>query len=1808
MGQQVPRTDWMNDPKNIAIGLLLVTTLLFGSTIARHQLSGVLASRAGSGDGEPVAVLDVVLDREGLGYLDFLLDRPAGDSRVGEVLGLDAATTRPAVGGVWRWEGASVLRFEPSGGFDMAMRYEVSLVGDRLLPEGYYLDGERTFEVITDQFQVERIDLYQEPTPDGQALQIRGTARFNYDVDPEVAASRMRLIDPLRGAEPVPLLFETYYANRVINFRSEPLRKERSERVLQLTVDRTLTPAAGNVPLTADFVTETTLGSSENLAIWDVVPSPGDPESRLRLRLSSQVEPEVAARFVVVEPEVPYRVSAERNQLTLTGEFRPGSDYTLRVSAGLPARDRAVLREEFVANVRVPDLEPGIDFAAQGMFLAARGSRALAVESVNVDRATLLVERVYRNNLFYLFDSYGWMVWDADTYSGSAVSHALGGRVAEVPLRLGGQRNRRRSQPVDLGDYIDPDVPGLYRTVLERRGSYQATQRWVLVTDLGIVAKRGERDFLVWVSSFDNLRPVAGARVTLLSDQNQPIATGATDGRGVWHGRDLAALADQRPYMVMVERGNDFSFLLLDAMGVDTTGLDVGGSASSAVGYQAFAYGERDIYRPGETVEGVAIVRDRDLGAPPPMPLLARHIDPTGMERSTFRIDLDADGTAPFELDVPGYARTGSHVLEIEAGNRVIGRYLFQVEEFVPDRIRVAIDSDAAPPGPGDDLEFAVESAYLFGPPASGLAVDARVRLEPATFAPDGFENYSFQSPQRSYPGSEVFEQQGVLDDDGGLSIQASMPQGLRVPSSLRAVITARVQEQGGRGVSARHSVAVHPYPYYLGLRRASSGYAEPGQAERFEFVAVDAQGQSASAGALRAELYKDEWQTVLRRTPSGAFRYESTRDARMIASFDIAGGERAGDFSLTPEQFGAYRAVLTDPVAGSSAEVQFTASGFGFSPWAIANPARIELELDRDEYQPGETARVQVRAPFSGRLMLTVETGGVQDVQVMELPGNTATISVPVRGAYRPNAYVTATVVRAAGDLQPGSVGRAFGALPLPVDRAANRMPVTVSHPEQVRPGNQIAIDVSAAPGAQLTVAAVDEGILQLIAQRTPDPFEFFYRRLALGVSSFDTFSLLFPEVLAAQAVGGGALADAMSQFASSAGIRRVEPVALWSGVVRADGRGTARVTFDVPDFQGALRVVAVAYRDRRFGGAESSLVVRDPIVLLPTVPRFLSFEETVRLPVSVRNDTGRAGSIQVDLRAELPDAEPLVLGQSVDVPDGDERVVYFDLVTGATAGVADLQLTASGLGESTVASASIPMRPDLPARTAESVGPVTAGGAALPQPDVSELRPGATRTLRVSATPMVQLAGRLDYLVRYPYGCLEQVTSGAFPLVYLGELAASTAPDLFAGTDGPAVMVQQAIGKLGTFQIFSGGFSLWPGSSDMDPWASVYATHFLVEARRAGFLVPDYLYDRALQFVRNEVRTQPDYVHDELQRIVYSLFVMARAATPDVGSMDFVRQQHSDALGAESRALLGAAYAALGNAPAANEMIAGVETVATVARQSGGNFNSPIRNRALVLLALLDAAPESAWVTEVARRLAREAAAADPWNTQESSFALLALGQYFAQESAATEISGRAFAGDRLLGAFDRAGASFPEVAGTEPLRIEMDPGYQGGAFYSLRTRGVPTDAAYRAEQQGLQVRRTFLSRAGQPADLDNVSQGDLLVVRVQVRSTSGALENVVIESLLPAGLEIENARLASTETLPWVRDASFVADHVDLRDDRVLLFGSLPDGDWQTAYAVLRAVTPGTFRLPPVQVEAMYEPNLRASSERGSLTVVR
>ena len=1772
--------------------------------------------RSGAGAEQPsgaeqVGVFEVVLDREERRWMEVVFDRPVlaedGEVRVGDVLARPAATIDPALGGSWRWRERNTLRFEPSGGFAPATAYSFALIPERFLGAGQSLAGDTELEVRVDHFLVEGVDLWEEPEPDGDGVLVRGTLRFNYRVDPKLLAGLIRLEDP--GAEEAPeIQLEAGWRNRSMPFRSTPVIKEKQPRTLSLVVDAALTPAEGNVPLGEPFVHPVPLGSSEVLEVRELSGTPGLDGSSLRLVLSSTVAADLAAPYVHVEPETRYRLRAERNALVLSGTFQPGAEYRVRIDQGLPASDGATLREAYDARVRLDNLPPSVAFQSQGMFLSRGGLRNLALETVNVGRLNLAVDRVYRNNLFLLF-RWGRQFDQEHVYPGGGVWRPLGDRLYEETVSVGGGRNRKVTTVLSLDDYVDADEPGLYRVLAGRPDHWQAPQRWLLVTDIGAVAKQGDAEILVWALSHRSLAPVAGAEVEVISDQNQTIARGRTDGEGFWRFRDAAALADQRPLLVTLAKGDDFSFVYLDRMRVDTTGLDVAGARRAVDGYTAFLYGERDLYRPGETVRGVAMVRDARLRPAPPMPALLRHRDSQGREIESRRLELDGRGLAEFEWPMPAWAMTGRQSLELEIAEVVVGRYAFQLEEFVPDRIKVEIRPPDAAPGPGEPLAYAVASSYLFGPPAAGLAVESRVRLIDATFASDRFPEFSFRNPDRSFSDREIFSHATRLDEQGRTELTADLPPERELPSSLDAVITARVQEQGGRGVTARTRLGVHPYPYYVGLRRPSGGYPDIGQAVELDWVAVAPDGSSQAAGALRAELILDRWQTVLRRTPAGGFRYVSTRESVTVASQEIDPGATGGRFTFTPEQYGCHRVVLTDPATGASASIQFYTGGWGYSPWAVENPDRLELALDRDEYRAGETATVQVRAPFPGQLLLTVDQEEIFDVRSYELTGNTATIRLPVRRDYRPNAYVTATLVRPVEAIEPGAVGRAFGAVPLNVERRSNRLGVTIQAPAEVRSGSRLEVAVASAPGAAVTIAAVDEGILQLIAQRTPDPFDFFYRKLRLGVRSFDTFSLLLPEIDSPAAVGGGEGAPVTAQYVRTESIRRVEPVAFWSGVLETDASGHARTRFQLPEFAGAVRLMAVAADRDRFGSADLTTRVRDPLVLTPTLPRILSFGETLEVPVTLRNDTGRPGKFALTLGVEgtaTPSGPP---SRSLELPDASEGTVYFTVTSGLEEGPIRFAFAAEGNGETARSTLSVDVRADLPPQATALTGALSATQTDLAAPDAS-LRPAsARRRLRIGSLPLVRFGRQLGDLLRYPFGCMEQVLSRVFPLIYLEELARELEPELLDPEQGgadPATLVDDALRRVGYHQVAGGGFALWRGGRTAHPWTSVYASHFLVEAERAGYATDPQLELRALDHLRGLVRAKEGYGSDELERAVYALYVLARAGEAELGLMDFLRDRQRANMHRASRALLAAAYAAVGNRDAVDELAAGLEDVERVERHTGQNFRSTVRDRALLLLALQEATPDSPAIPALVERLARDAAGA--WTTQESAFTLIAIGQLARQQAERPPFAGTVWVGERRLGRFtSEATAVFDDIRDGGALRIVMDEGYEpGSGYYTLTTRGVARDAAYRPLAEGLEIERLLLDREGKAIDPTALRQGDLIVVKTRVRSVAGDVDNVVVQQLLPSGLEVENPRLATTESLPWVSDANLEPQSLDLRDDRVLIFTDLPANSWQNLYSLTRAVSPGSFRLPPIHAEAMYNPALRASGKRGGLVV--
>lgn len=1775
-------------PRYAVLGLIVLSLMSGGLSCARNP--------------DAIPVREIRVDRKDRAFIDVVFARPLAAGQAGEVVTDPPVAIFPPIGGVWRWLTPDILRFQPAGALPIASELKI-------------VYGDSDFVVKTDDFLVRRVTWTELPSGNGFVM-LHGEAEFNYVVAPETLAPRIRLRDAsgdTKGDTKVELV--TPYHAQTIAWRTAALRKQKLERDVAIVIARDLYPVDGTVTLERDFEQKIRIGSSEHLLVRNITTKPEERETTVRIELSSSVTAEALQGKLSITPETKYRVETEGNDALLIGKFQPGRSYDLAIAEGLVATDSALLRSKVTQTIEVPNLEPLLAFQSEGMFLAATGRRNVAIDALNVTRGKLAIDRVYRNNLFFYLQSAGRSYgyddeddgWDEPYYrayyNADPVAHRYGDRIVEKELTFPAKPNARTTSTIPMGSLVRDSSPGLYKvSVFRSDEEWRASTRWILITDLGIVAKRAGPELLVWVASFKNLAPIANASVALIDDQNQIIARGRTNEEGFWTARGIAEKT--RPFMIVADRGDDFSFLLLGQSRIDLSASDVSGATLPASGYLAFLYGERTLYRPGETLRGAAVVRTRDLQHPPRMPLVLQHVDPTGESRGTTRLTADATGMATYEIALPAYTRTGRHTLTLKAGDAAIGSTSFNVEEFVPDRIKVEIETSGEVKPAAPQLTFHVASSYLFGAPASGLSVETRVRLVPSTFSPTGFDGFRFEAPSRKLDPRELATESGKLDDDGRKQFTVVIPEKLAPPSSLQAVITSRVQEQGGRGVAALTRVPVHPYPYYVGLREVRRSDSE--KPRRFEWVAVSPAGKEVAASHLRAEVFEDRWHTVLRQTQSGGYAYESAHDSERVQTISISGGKSRGFFEYRPRDWGSYRIVLTDPESLAATEIAFDAwRGSGYSPWAMKNPGRLELTIDKPAHRSGESAMVTIKSPFRGKALITVERDRVLYSTTTTLESNTARVDVPLTAAARPNAYITATVVRTAEDLEPGEAGRAFGTVRVDVDRAENELRPEITAVQEMRSARSLKVAVKTKPNARVTIAAVDQGILQLVGETPPNPFEYFYQRRALEVTTYDIFALLLPEVAAKNkaVVGGSESGEGIAQFLRTDGIRRAKPVAFWSGVLTANDDGIVRTTFAIPEFQGAVRITAVAHAEEQYGSGSALVLVRDPIVVLPTVPRFVSTGDAFSVPVTVRNDTKQNGTFEVTANVTGNGALTNGATQRVTIERQREATVMFG-VRASTRGGMKLTFNATGNAERASVASTINVFPSLPDATEELSGTVAGTKMVLPAPPESLFEKGTTRRdVILSPLPILQLRGRLDYLVHYPYGCVEQTTSTAFPMLYLADIASELDPDTFKQRSAPGY-VREAIRRLGSMQTAGGGFAMWPYESEVNVWGSVYATHFLVEAKRAGYSVEAHRYDRALEYVAQLAKARTDYDAGGIEQTVYALYVLARANRPDLGTMDYLREQHGAQLTSSSRALLGAAYATLGNRAAMDGMLADIEREENVARETGGNYNSLPRNRALVVLALLDAAPSDPRLPRLADRLARDIAAEAYYTTQDSAMSLVALGQYFRMRKSNATYKGTLALDGKIIGRFDGKTARFTGLPAEGNLSVAFESGYvPDAAYYSVRVRGTPSSSI--ASAKGLTVTRAFLDRDGKALSATDVPQGEIVVIRTEVASTSGPLQNVAIVIPLPGGLEVENPRLSTTETLPWVQSI-VTPQHADIRDDRVVFFVDLQASTKLTFYTVARAITPGEFQLPPAQAEAMYAPMFRATETAGKFRV--
>ncbi|MCX7303655.1 MAG: alpha-2-macroglobulin family protein [Hyphomicrobiales bacterium] len=1516
--------------------------------------------------------------------------------------------------------------------------------------------------------------------------------------------------------------------------------------------------------------------------------------------------------FVTVDEAAPKSIEAEGRQICVEG-LEHGHNYRIAFRPGLPAAIGEVLEGPVVLSIYIQDRAATARFSGDSFVLPSTARRGIPVVTVNMDVAEMKLFRIGDRSLAQLLSGYQFLR-QLDSYDLDSVASQLGAPVWEGELTVANDLNKEVTTSFPVDEALPDRKPGVYVLTAQpkddRTDSWlpRATQ-WFVVSDIGLTTYTGQDGLNVFARSLGTAKPIANAELTLLARNNEVLGTATTDaeGRATLNPGLTRGENGMAPAVLMASSGGqDFVFLDMTKAGFDLSDRGVEGRAAPGA-MDIYAWTERGIYRAGETVHVAALARNDSADAVENLPLTFIFTRPDGVEDRRIVSDGASAGGHAVDLGLSSAAMRGTWTVAIHTDPKqaAIVSQNFLVEDFVPDRIEFDMTSDKAEIAPGETADITVDGRFLYGAPAAGLALEGDIALSTRRQW-DAFKGYWFGLADEQDVEANRTPLTGLpfIGDDGKANFPVSVDQPPATTRLINAAVTLRMREAGGRAVERSLDIAVRPTSDMIGIRPDFAGDEVPqGGTAKFSLIASDASGtRKAIPGALW-KLVKVERNYQWYRS-GNYWNYEPVTFTEAVASGTI---DIAADSEISISQavdWGRYRLEVETPDAGGPATSYEFDAGWYVAATSTETPDGLEIALDKESYAPGEVAKLKISPRFGGELLVAIGAEKLITTVSASVPEGGATIDIPVGTGWGAGAYVTATLFRPGEAQESRMPARAIGVKWLKVDPGQRKLAVATSAPEKSTPRSTLSIPVSvagAAPGsdAYVMVAAVDVGILNLTKYEAPDPEDWFFGQRMLGIELRDLYGRLIDGSLGATGrirTGG----DGVGLTAQGSPPTE-KLVAFFSGPVRLDMDGKATVSFDIPQFNGTVRIMTVAWTKESVGHAVQDVIVRDPVVITAGMPRFLAPGDQAVMRLDVANTDGPDGDYALAIETSgglsigaLPDKLSLVGGKRVTmtVPLVAENV--------GTGGIT-IRLTHPD-GLEVEQALALPVRPSATPVTARMVVDLGPNGSSLRVDRellAASMLEGATVSVGVSQSAAFDVPSMLMTLDRYPYGCAEQTTSRALPLLYVSELSASAGMQ-----DEPELKerIQDAIWRVLNYQSSSGSFGLWgPGSGDL--WLDSYVSDFLTRAREKGYDVPAQAMSQALANLQNSLSYDVD-LEDRGSDIAYALYVLARNKRASVGDLRYYTDTKLEAFSSPMAvAQLGASLALYGDAQRS-------EAAFTAALQLAKNtpdynwyrsdYGSKLRDGAAMLALAAESRPTPSVVPELIRLVSAERNATRWTSTQDDAWMLLA-ARALQAGNAALELT---VDGQPYTGGFSRT------LTGEELLASPIVIGNAGKNPVQAVVTTVATPVEpLPAGGDGFSIARTYYRMDGSEANVTEVTQNERFVVVLRVTEDNDWASRVLVNDLLPAGFEIDNPRLVSSADLAnfgWLQRTE--AAHLEFRDDRFIAAfdrGEDADRDITLAY-VVRAVTPGVFVHPAAGVEDMYRPQYSARTSTGMMEV--
>ncbi|HWB93136.1 MAG TPA: MG2 domain-containing protein [Puia sp.] len=1748
----------------------------------------------------------------------------------------------PKIPGRFRWEHPDELVFSPSQPLPPATTFRAALKSDILQYSsfGRIKTGDElifhTPDLKLDNSSVSWVLPDQNSTVAIPQMELQ----FNYPVNPNSLKDKLSI--RLDG-KPLNYNLQTLSTSDRIQLRLTDLKMEDKTLDAKVVVAKGLLPDGGTNGLKEDVELTTSIPSPYVLTIGEVRTEHDGSTGTIIVQTSQVVKETGLATAISFSPAVKFTVEPTEDGFAIHSDnFDQDKSYTLTLAKGLRGIIGGVLHEEYSTNITFGELAPAISFAnSKGVYLSGKGAKNIEVRIINVPRVRIIVSKVYENNLLAAAN-YGYSPRETGTAGNSTGDEGEGeddGSVmpADDNYTFGDviyqQEVDTRSLPkassgggsrllnFNITDHL-PDFRGIYHlTIRSAKDYWVSDKRFVSLSDIGLIARQGQEKILVFANSIKTAAALPGINVLAYGNNNQLLGMGTTSADGVaeitYTRKEYAGF---KPAMIIAKSADDFNYLPFGTTRVNTSRFDVGGRRSNPSGLDAFVYPERDIYRPGEKVNFAVILRDRQWKSPGELPIQLKFLLPNGKEMKTFRKTLNSQGGADGSIDIPESAITGSYSLEVYTSNDVLlATQPFRIEEFVPDRIKVTTKLDKPFLQAGDIARMDIHAVNFFGPPAADRHYECEIQVKQRDFNPKNYNNYDFSLSAQNSTSFDKTERQGQTDEHGDATEKYTVPDFFKNIGLLQATFYATVFDETGRPVSRSTSVDIFTQQTFFGVADDGFSYYPLNQAVSFPIIALDRNGKVLSGASARVQVIKHEYRTVL--TKSGNyFRYESQKEDKQISSGIVTVSGESTRYTFVPRSPGDYELRVSIP----GADTYVSRSFYSYGAWGgdnnsfeVNNEGHIDISLDKSNYYTGDNVTALFKTPFSGRMLVTTETDKVLSYQYVDVSDKrNASLTLPLTADDIPNVYITATLIKP-HELSDIPLTVAHGYESVKVESRDRKIPVEITAASSVRSHTHQKVTVKATPGSLITLAAVDNGVLQVTDFATPDPYAHFYARRALEVNGYDLYPLLFPEVRASLSSTGGDADVDMKKRVNPMPAKRIKIVSYWSGIAQANGSGEAQFEFDIPQFSGQVRLMAVAYKNESFGSKEAAMTVADPLVLSSALPRFMSPGDTVTMPVTITNTTGNSANATARLKLSGPLRSLGEESQSVSVGANSEGHARFQLVASPTIGTGKVSVDVNGLGEHFTDETDIGIRPSAPLQKTTGSGSIAGGSTQAVSFNTGDDIPSTIDyRLVVSRSPAAELGKYLSQLVEYPYGCTEQTVSAAFPQLYFGDLADLVGkPNVNPSQRTSANSnVLEAIRKIKMRQLYNGAITLWDNEDTENWWATVYAAHFLWEAQKAGFDVDKNLLGTMLGYINSRLKNHETvtyyYNRDQSRRIVpkemiYGLYVLALAGQPNVGAMNYYKSNPGQ-LSLDCKYLLAAAFALAGDKKSYHEFLpthfAGEESVA----QTGGSFYSDLRDESLALDVLVDVDPGNVQIPEMAKHVMDKLKTRYWLSTQELAFSFLGLGK-MARQSAGGSVTADVRVDGRNVVSMNANPVKLTtrdlRGNGSGAPRVEIVTHGDGRLYYYWEAEGISASGSYKEEDNYLRVRKRFFDRNGRPVSGNTFKQNDLVIVQVTLERTfSTDVDNVIITDMLPAGFEIENPRTKDIPGMDWIKNEDSPTA-LDVRDDRINFFVDLTSSR-QTYYYAVRAVSLGTYHMGPVSADAMY--NGEYHSYNGAATI--